>query len=197
MTTLAVVGTATQVIGEIQSAKQQTRAIDQQLATQQQQIASQQVAELNDRQRQARREQARIKVAAGQAGLNISGSVTDLLNDSVMQNALAAERTNTNADNQQKAADAASGGVMDPAMAQSVAYERAYHSTTAAARQTKFESETAQEVERRINGGATPDDIDEFMMERNREFIAESGEIYAQQSVSASDIMRSERVTSS
>lgn len=97
MTTLAVVSTATQVIGEIQSAKTQTRAIDQQLATQQQQIASQQVAELNDRQRQARREQARIKVAAGQAGLNISGSVTDLLNDSVMQNALAAaiERART------------------------------------------------------------------------------------------------------
>ena len=104
MTTLAVVSTATQVIGEIQSAKQQTRAIDAQLAQQQQQIQSQQTAELNDRQRQARREQARIKVAAGQAGLNISGSVTDLLNDSVMQNSLAAERTNINADNQQKAA---------------------------------------------------------------------------------------------
>lgn len=106
MTTLAVVSTATQVIGEIQAAKTQTRSIDQQLAQQQQQIATQQVAELNDRQRQARREQARIKVAAGQAGLNISGSVTDLLNDSVMQNALAAERTNLNADNQQKAAAA-------------------------------------------------------------------------------------------
>lgn len=79
--------------------------------------------------------------------------------------------------------DAASGGAMDPAMAQSIAYERAYNSTTAAARQTKFETETAQEVERRINSGATPDDIDEFMLERNREFITESGDLFTQPDV--------------
>ena len=99
------------------------------------------------------------------------------------ENDIAERRVQAEDDFAQGQTDAASGGVMDPAMAQSVAYERAYHSTTAAARQTKFESETAQEVERRINSGATPDDIDEFMMERNREFIAESGDLFTQPDV--------------
>lgn len=99
------------------------------------------------------------------------------------ENDIAERRVQAEDDFAQGQTDAASGGVMDPAMAQSVAYERAYHSTTAAARQTKFETETAQEVERRINSGATPDDIDEFMMERNREFIAESGDLFTQPDV--------------
>ena len=83
----------------------------------------------------------------------------------------------------QGSTDAASGAEMDPALAQSVAYQRAYNSTTATARQQKFETETAQEVERRINSGATPDDIDEFMNERNREFIAEAGDLFTQPDV--------------
>lgn len=99
------------------------------------------------------------------------------------ENDIAERRVQAEDDFAQGSADAASGGVMDPAMAQSVAYERAYHSTTAAARQSKFETETAQEVERRINGGATPDDIDEFMMERNRAFIEESGDLFTQPDV--------------
>ena len=83
----------------------------------------------------------------------------------------------------QGSTDAASGAEMDPALAQSVAYRRAYNSTTATARQQKFETETAQEVERRINSGATPDDIDEFMNERNREFITEAGDLFTQPDV--------------
>lgn len=99
------------------------------------------------------------------------------------ENDIAERRVPAEDDFAQGQTDAASGGVMDPAMAQSIAYERAYHSTTASARQTKFETETAQEVERRINSGATPDDIDEFMLERNREFIAESGDLFTQPDV--------------
>jgi len=106
MTTIAVVGAATETISQIQSAKAQTKAIDTQLAQQQQQIETQRVGELNERQRTARKEQARIKVAAGQAGLNIGGSVESLLNDSLMQNMLATERTNLNADNAQEASAA-------------------------------------------------------------------------------------------
>lgn len=102
--TLAVVGTATSVIGEMQSAKHQQRAIDAQLATTQSEIKTAQTAELNDRQRVARQEAARIKVAAGQQGLNIGGSVEAMLNDSLMQNSLATERTNLNAETQERAA---------------------------------------------------------------------------------------------
>lgn len=102
--TMAVVSTAASVVGEIQSAKVQKRAISDQLAVQQGEILKAETAELNDRQRTARREQARIKVAAGQAGLNIGGSVEAMLNDSLFQNSLAAERTKLNADSQQNAA---------------------------------------------------------------------------------------------
>ena len=111
MVTLAVVGTATSTISEMQAAKQQTKAINNQLATVQQEIRTSEIAEINDRQREARREQARIKVAAGQAGLNIGGSVQALLNDSAMQNSLARERIRTNADMQQTAALADANGM--------------------------------------------------------------------------------------
>lgn len=104
MVTLAVVGSATSAITEYQSAKNQIASIDQQLAATQKEIRTAEVAEVNDRQRVARQEQARIKVAAGQAGLNISGSVAGLLQDSAMQNSLARERTRLNSESQQNAA---------------------------------------------------------------------------------------------
>lgn len=106
MTTLAVVSTAATTIGEIKAAKAQNKAITAQLAEQTAQIESQESAELNDRQRQVRREQARIRIAAGQQGLNTTGSVLSLLQDSAMQGALADERISQNADNQHKAASA-------------------------------------------------------------------------------------------
>lgn len=52
----------------------------------------------------ARQEAARIKVAAGQQGLNIGGSVEAMLRDSLMQNNLATERINLNAETQDRAA---------------------------------------------------------------------------------------------
>ena len=104
MVTLAVVGTATETISQIQSAKQQTKAINNQLATVQQEIRTSEIAEINDRQRIARQEQARIRTGAGQAGLNIGGSVQALLKDSAMQNTLARERTRLNAENAQASA---------------------------------------------------------------------------------------------
>lgn len=104
MTTLAIASTATSIISEVQSAKYQKAAIDQQLSTQQAQILTAETAELNERQRTARKEAARVKVAAGQAGLNIGGSVEAMLQDSLMQNQLARERTRLNAESQQQSA---------------------------------------------------------------------------------------------
>ncbi len=106
MTTMAVVGAATSVISNIQAAKVQNKAIGDQLAQQQEEIHTAETAELNERQRIARKEQARIKVAAGQSGLNIGGSIEAMLNDSLMQNSLAQERIGLNADSQQRSAAA-------------------------------------------------------------------------------------------
>ncbi|WP_406853358.1 hypothetical protein WEU32_06890 [Brevundimonas sp. BH3] len=104
MAVVAVASTAMTMVSEYQSAKHQMAAIDQQLAQAQKQVETSRVAELNDRQRVARKEAARVKVAAGQQGLNITGSVTSMLNDSLMQNQLAKERINLNAENEEGAA---------------------------------------------------------------------------------------------
>ena len=97
---LAVATTAAGIVSEVRAAKSQTKAITTQLATTNKQIDQKATAELNDRQRAARREQARVKVAAGEAGLQLGGSIDLLLKDSLMQAGLAAERTNQNADNE-------------------------------------------------------------------------------------------------
>ena len=102
LATIAVVTTATQVITEVQAAKNQKAAITAQLAESEQQIETKQTAELNDRARAARREQAKIKVAAGEAGLSLTGSVESLLADTVMQQQLSTERTNLNAETEKR-----------------------------------------------------------------------------------------------
>jgi hypothetical protein len=106
MMVLSVVTTAVQVVGEIKAAKAQNKAIQNQFEQQQEQISVAETTEINDRQRAARREQARIKVAAGEAGLNIGGSIESLLMDSLMQNTLHTERTKLNADTQREASAA-------------------------------------------------------------------------------------------
>ncbi|WP_343698847.1 hypothetical protein [Caulobacter sp.] len=107
MATIAVVSTAAQVITEVQAAKAQKKAITAQLAEAEGEIRTAETADLNDRAREARREQARIKVAAGEAGLQLgSGSLEAMLLDSVMQQELAGERTSLNAENQLHAARA-------------------------------------------------------------------------------------------
>ena len=96
MTTLAVASTAASIVGQVQSAKRQEAAIRDQLAVSVDEVNDKATAEVNDRQRAARREQARIKVAAGQAGLQLGGSIEMLLKDSLMQGGLAEERLNDN-----------------------------------------------------------------------------------------------------
>ncbi|QOC54136.1 virion core protein, T7 gp14 family [Caulobacter vibrioides] len=105
MAVAAVVSTATSLITEVQSAKAQKRAIADQLTNQEAEINAATTAEMNDRARAARREQARIKVAAGESGVQLgSGSMEALLLDSVTQQQLADERGSMNNDTQLRAA---------------------------------------------------------------------------------------------
>lgn len=78
----------------------QEAAIREQLAALEDEINETESAEVNDRLRTARKEQARIKVAAGEAGLQLGGSVSLLLTDSLMQAELSNDRTDENAERQ-------------------------------------------------------------------------------------------------
>lgn len=98
MTSLAVASTAASIVSQVRGAKAQEAAIRDQLQAAEQETNSKAVAEINERQRAARREQARIKVAAGQAGLQLGGSIDTLLQDSLMQAGLAEERITDNRD---------------------------------------------------------------------------------------------------
>lgn len=91
--TLMVVTTAAQVVGEVKAAKRQEAAIRDQLVMVEEEVNDKAAGEINDRLRESRREQARIKVAAGEAGLKLGGSIDLLLQDSLMQSGLSNERT--------------------------------------------------------------------------------------------------------
>lgn len=83
-----------------------------------------------------------------------------------------------NADYAEGSVDAAAGVESDPEMAKSIAYQRAYYGTTAAKRQSEFETETAQEIDTLINQGATPEDIEAAFEARGREFIQSTTDLY-------------------
>lgn len=98
---MAVVSTAASVVTEYQSAKNQNKAISDQLAQGQKQVAQQESSQLNERAREARKEQGRMMVAAGEAGLQLSsGSIEAMLLDSAMQQKLADANIGQNAENQ-------------------------------------------------------------------------------------------------
>lgn len=104
---VAAAGAALSVVGQIQSANAANKAIKKQHAVQQKEIDQATTAELNDRLRQARREQGRILVAAGESGLNTeSGAVEALLGDAAMQATLANERSLANRESRKEAATA-------------------------------------------------------------------------------------------
>ena len=99
MIALAVASTAASIVGEVKAAKTQTAAVHEQLAEVKNQIDQKTGAEINERQRAARREQGRTKVAAGEAGLQLGGSIDLLLKDSAMQAGLSEERSMDNRNN--------------------------------------------------------------------------------------------------
>lgn len=104
LTVMAVATTAAGLYTQAKSADAQEDAIREQLASTEEEIVDSEAAEINDRMRAARKEQGRIKVAAGEAGLQLGGSVEMLLKDSLMQASLSNERTMQNGDRQVRAA---------------------------------------------------------------------------------------------
>lgn len=109
----AVATTAVSVVGQIQSANAANKAIEAQHAIKQKQIDQAATAEIDDRLRQARREQGRILVAAGESGLNIeSGAVEALLSDAAMQATLANERSLANRESRKEATTAEANSLM-------------------------------------------------------------------------------------
>lgn len=104
--TLAVASTGANIVSQVRAAKAQNKAITETLNRTEVDIKDQATAQVNERLRESRREQGRIKVAAGEAGLQLTGSVQSLLNDSVMQTTLANERTVGNARRQAEGARA-------------------------------------------------------------------------------------------
>lgn len=100
--------TAANVVAQSKTAKAQTKAINEQRTVVREETRQQASAELFDRMRAGRREQGKIRAAAGQAGLSLSsgGSIENLLLDSAMQVELAQERTMANMESRQRASEA-------------------------------------------------------------------------------------------
>lgn len=102
---LAVVTTATSVVGEIQSANAANASIKAQFKQQAKQIDQQASQEVSDRLREARRDMGRIAVAAGESGLSLdSGAVKALQSDAAMQASLANETSLANRESRKEAA---------------------------------------------------------------------------------------------
>lgn len=95
------------VVAQTHAANVQASAINSQLETVATENRNSASAEIFDRMRAARREQARIRVAAGEAGLGLSSqSIGQLLLDSAMQSDLANQRTLANRESRDAAARA-------------------------------------------------------------------------------------------
>lgn len=90
-----------------QAASATNKALNQQNAVRKTEIDQAATAEINDRLRAMRREQARIQVAAGESGLSLgSQSVEALLQDSLMQAKLANDQSLANRESRKRASDA-------------------------------------------------------------------------------------------
>lgn len=107
----SVIGTGATLIQQASVASAQRQAINQQAEVVSEENRKAASAEIFDRMRAARREQGRIRVAAGEAGLGLSsGSVGQLLMDSAMQSELSTQRSLANRESRDAAnsAEAAS-----------------------------------------------------------------------------------------
>ena len=101
----SVASTTASVIGQAKAAKAQAKALNDQFAAVAEENRLAASAEMFDRDRAARREQARIRTAAGEAGLALSsGAIEHLLLDSAMQNELANQRSLANRESRDAAA---------------------------------------------------------------------------------------------
>ena len=113
---LAVVSTAQAVGGQIaasKTAKAQQKAINAEHARVAEENRDAASAQMFDQMRAARREQAKIRTAAGESGLGLnSGSIEGLLFDSAMQMELQGSRTMANLESRQAANDASAESMM-------------------------------------------------------------------------------------
>jgi len=99
-----VAGTAANIVASAKTAKAQERAIRNQMAVAREETRQVATAELFDQMRASRREQARIRTSAGEAGLSLaSGSIEALLMDSAMQLELQNDRTLANMESRHRA----------------------------------------------------------------------------------------------
>ena len=110
---IAVATTATSVIGQIQSANNEAARIQAQHDARQKEIDQKTSAAINERLRQARREQGRIMVAAGESGLNTASPVVQgLLTDASMQATLANQQSLANRASRKAATTAEANALM-------------------------------------------------------------------------------------
>lgn len=102
---LAAATTAAGVVGQVQSANAANAAVKAQYAAKSKQIDHAATDEINQRLRQMRRDESRIQVAAGEAGLSLeSGSVKALQSDAEMQAGLSNSTSLANRESRQEAA---------------------------------------------------------------------------------------------
>lgn len=105
--------TVGQVSAANKSAKAQARAIEDQRLIVREETRRDATNELFDQMRDARRQQGRIRVAAGEAGLGLqSGSVEGLLFDTAMQMELNGDRTLANMESRNRANEAQAESMM-------------------------------------------------------------------------------------
>lgn len=103
---MTVASTAASVVAQSKAADAQAKAINSQLQATEDENRQAASAELFDQMRATRREQARIRAASGEAGLDIgSASIENLLADSAMQGSLQGSRTLANLESRDRAAE--------------------------------------------------------------------------------------------
>lgn len=103
----SVAGSAVGIIQQSKAANAQAKAIANQQAVVNEENRKAASAELFDQARATRREQAKIKTAAGEAGLSLtSGSIEGLLMDSAMQMELQGSRTIANMESKEQSNNA-------------------------------------------------------------------------------------------
>jgi hypothetical protein len=104
---ISTVGAGASAISAMKSADAQAKAIAQQREVVNEENRKEASAELFDQMRASRREQGKIRTAAGEAGLSLtSGSIEGLLNDSAMQMELQGSRTIANMESKEAANNA-------------------------------------------------------------------------------------------
>lgn len=110
---ITTAATAVSVVGQIQSANSAAAQIQAQHDTKQHEVDLATSHQINERLRQARREQGRILVASGEAGLNTSSPVVQgLLTDAAMQATLSNQTSLANREARREAITAEANALM-------------------------------------------------------------------------------------